>query len=549
MSRTDLKISVTDEQWDIAVRREEILRTALTKKRLCAKDVSVACKKLGIGAAYFYRLLRAYKIDRRASALLPQKSGPIKGSSRLSRQVDGVIEAAIRTYYLSRQKPRVSKLHQMIALECHKSDLPRPSRKAIDQRLKAIDPWVLMSKREGSEVADEKLRPVTGGLQADRPLQIVQVDHTKVDVILVDEKLRLPIGRPWLTLLIDICTRMVTGYYLSLDPPSSVSVALALQQAVLCKDEWLAAHGISAPWPVRGLPECLHMDNGKEFHAKALRRGAEEYGIRLFYRPPATPRYGGHIERLIGTMMGAIHLLPGTTFSDIEERGAYDSEARATMTLKELDHWLAIEIVGGYHQRIHKALERPPIAKWVEMTTQAAFKFRHPADEEGFFIDFLPYVERKIGRDGINLFGIKYWDSVLSAMAGVTEHDFIVRYDPRNLSAVFVESPNSGYLQVRYRDLSHPVITLWEHRITRKALREQGRREFNERMLFDAIEAQRLLVQDASLKTKSARRQQQRVAEAIQPGKPREKSKAINTPAGEEEARLPVLPYEIEIWS
>ena len=36
-----------------------------------------------------------------------------------------------------------------------------------------------------------------------------------------DEKYRLPIQRPWLTLLIDVATRMVGGYYLSLDPPSS----------------------------------------------------------------------------------------------------------------------------------------------------------------------------------------------------------------------------------------------------------------------------------------------------------------------------------------
>ncbi|MEJ2117560.1 MAG: hypothetical protein P8Y36_06505, partial [Alphaproteobacteria bacterium] len=51
MRHTDLKISVDDAQWDIAVRREEILRTALTKKRFCAEDVSVACKQLGIGTA------------------------------------------------------------------------------------------------------------------------------------------------------------------------------------------------------------------------------------------------------------------------------------------------------------------------------------------------------------------------------------------------------------------------------------------------------------------------------------------------------------------
>ena len=45
-----------------------------------------------------------------------------------------------------------------------------------------------------------------------------------------DEKYRLPIQRPWLTLL---ATRMVGGYYLSLDPPSSVSVDLALHREAI----------------------------------------------------------------------------------------------------------------------------------------------------------------------------------------------------------------------------------------------------------------------------------------------------------------------------
>jgi putative transposase len=49
--------------------------------------------------------------------------------------------------------------------------------------------------------------------------------------------------------------------------------------------------------------------------------GAQEYGIRIDYRPPGTPHFGGHIERLIGTTMGAVHLLPGTTFSNVAEKG------------------------------------------------------------------------------------------------------------------------------------------------------------------------------------------------------------------------------------
>ncbi|MGA9766417.1 MAG: Mu transposase C-terminal domain-containing protein [Rhodomicrobium sp.] len=467
----------------------------------------------------------------------------------LSDKAEEIIKNAVQTYFLSSQKPRVSKLRQIIALEAYKAGLPCPSRKAIDLRIKSIDPRTFLAKREGTKAANDKTRPVTGCLQAARPLEIVQVDHTKIDVIVVDEKHRLPIQRPWLTLLIDVTTRMVAGYYLSLEAPSSVSVALALQHAVLPKDEWLSARGIGTPWPVLGLPELLHMDNGKEFHAKALRRGADEYGIKLFYRPVATPHYGGHIERLIGTMMGEVHLLPGTTFSDIAERGAYDSERHAMMTLKELDHWLAIQIVGRYHQQIHRSLARPPIAVWEELALSPDFSLRRPQDEEHFFCDFLPYTERKIGRDGVSLFGIKYWDSVLSVWAGISEQKFVVRYDPRDLSAVYVQSADEHYWKVRYCDLCHPSITLWEHKLARKSLIEQGKRELNERMLFDAIEAQRLLVEESSAKTKSARRYRQRVAEALPLKKATPQRIVVEPKNNDHPSTLPVLPYEIEEWS
>jgi putative transposase len=64
----------------------------------------------------------------------------------------------------------------------------------------------------------------------DHALEVVQIDHTPVDVIVVDEAHRLPIGGPWLTLAIDVATRVVVGFYVSLEAPSSTSVALCLTQ-------------------------------------------------------------------------------------------------------------------------------------------------------------------------------------------------------------------------------------------------------------------------------------------------------------------------------
>jgi putative transposase len=99
------------------------------------------------------------------------------------------------------------------------------------------------------------------------------------------------------------------GLYLALEAPSATSVALCLAHAILPKDGWLSERGIAGEWGAAGVPECLHLDNGREFHSEALRRGCEQYGIALEYRPVRTPHYGGHIERLIGTMMGKVHLL------------------------------------------------------------------------------------------------------------------------------------------------------------------------------------------------------------------------------------------------
>jgi putative transposase len=185
-----------------------------------------------------------------------------------------------------------------------------------------------------------------------------------MDVIVVDDVERRPIGRPWLTLVIDVATRMIAGYYLSFDHPSSTSVALALSHAVLPKEKHLRNLGITAEWPVCGLPTIVHLDNAEEFHARALERGCQEHGIRLDYRPPLRPHYGGHIERLIGNLMRATHALPGTTFSSTRERGEYDSEGRAVITLGELEIWLVIQITGAYHPNFHRGLGGTPIDAW-----------------------------------------------------------------------------------------------------------------------------------------------------------------------------------------
>lgn len=350
----------SDADWARAIEREPMFRRLAHRPRLTDVEVGAALAELDLGKSQFYEILRRYRAHPVTSSLLPARPGPKQGLNRLPPEVNRQVEQTIRRFYLRREKPSMAALWREVKHDCKAEGLPVPSLKAVAARVAMIEPKAVVSARQGRKAADDAFRPVVDEYAADHALQLVQADHTRVDKIVVDPWTRRPLGRPWLTLAICLASRMVTGFYLTLEAPSALSVAMALRHAVLPKEPWLAERGIALPWPAYGLPETLHMDNAKEFHSRALARGCGEYGIERQYRPPATPHFGGHIERLIGTMMGEVHLLPGTTFSNVAEKGDYDAEAESFMTLDELERWLAIQIAGIYHAKVHSGTMLPP---------------------------------------------------------------------------------------------------------------------------------------------------------------------------------------------
>ncbi|MVA52659.1 DDE-type integrase/transposase/recombinase [Agrobacterium vitis] len=537
-----------DAVWDEAVRREAVLRRLLAVGRPSRSDFHRACRELGIRRTRLYELITAYRENPVTSSLLPNPAGTRRGSRRLPDETEVVIAQAVRDFYATRQKPSINRLHKEIRGLCRLRGVRAPSWQAVKARIAAMDPAELTKAREGSKAARDRFRPVPGEYTAECVFDVVQIDHTMVDVIVVDRQYRRPLQRPWLTLAIDVASRMVAGFYLTLEAPSTVSVALAIQHVVQPKEPWLVGLGIDAKWPISGFPDAIHLDNAKEFRSVALRRGAEEYGIELIHRPIATPHYGGHIERLIGTMMGAIHLLPGTTFSDIDERGSYDSAANATMTLDELQRWMALEIA-RYHADRHGALGIPPLAAWHEATARRIRPVRQPHDLAGFMIDFLPSVDRLVRRDGIRLFGLRYWDDVLSIWAGRLDRPLRVSYDPRDLSQIFVRAPDGTRWPIRFADLRRPPITLGEHRRARTALRERGLALVDEQLIFETIETQRALVDDAARRTKAARQFVEKRDRALDATKP---NRSVAPPETEDDppidwSKVPI--FSVEEWS
>jgi putative transposase len=81
-----------------------------------------------------------------------------------------------------------------------------------------------------------------------------------------------------------------------------------------------------------------------------------------------------------------------------------------------------------------------------------------------------------------------------------------VAYDPRDLSKVLLRGPDEVWRGTRFADLRRPPSTLWELRRAQKALKERGSTLVDEELIFETIERQRGIVDEASRRTKEARR-------------------------------------------
>ncbi|MBE0703764.1 MAG: DDE-type integrase/transposase/recombinase [Afipia sp.] len=496
---------IDEAPWDEACRRADAIRSFLKRNPdgATAAEVSGLAAEMNVSQATAYRLIKLFRVGGTVLSLVDRKRGRPEGHRTLDEKREEIVSKTIKRFFLKRTRPTISQLVRDVQTNCASVGLKPPHRRTIVVRVKDID-LQKRAKRRGEQKVVKATTAVPGSFEVSRPLAVVQIDHTMADIFVVDEETRQPIGRPWLTLAMDVCSRMVTGFYLTMEAPSRLSTSLCLLHSVFDKSAWLREREIMEPWPVAGLPDMVHVDNGADFRSRAFKRGCQDAGIAIEWRPPGEPRFGGHIERLIGTQMGRLHLLPGTTFSNEHELGDYDSKRHAALTLRELERYIALDIVGAYHQSIHSTLGRPPIAVWREH--EGEIPLRLPQDRMRFWLTFLPEQERTLMPDGIHLFKLRYWSPALSADVGRSDRRLLVKYDPRDMARVFVRRPSGNFVEARYADVTLPSITLHEALTARRTLRAKGRREVDTRAIVRTAIAQRELIEAATRKTTAARR-------------------------------------------
>lgn len=519
--RIDLT-SVAEDDWNEAIERYKVLRPLVGQANRTQVDVKQAAEALMVSVATAYRYLDRIERFGTITSLL-RKTRADKGDKKLDPPVEAIVKEVIASDYLTTLKRSPTKALREVQRRCRLKNLPLPCKMTLLQRIDEILPEERERKRNGRNAALD-FRASRGSLPGvDRLHAIWQIDHTKVDVILVDEVDRIPIGRPWITVAMDVFSRTVVGWYVSFDPPGTLGTGICISNAILPKEAWLAKLGVSHPWPCQGKPRIIQADNAKEFRGNTLKMACEEHDFDLKFRKVKKPNYGAHIERLLGTLLEEIHGLDGTTFSNTQQKGEYDSEANATMTLDEFERWLANLILGIYHQRKHAALGCAPSKRYYEgifgdETTPGIGMVPIAADPEKLRIDFLPFEERTIQPYGVVLDHIHYHDPVLDKWIGAVDpktrklaRKFIFRRDPRNINTVIFWDPDvQRYFSIPYRDARRPAISLWELRAIQQYLADQGKADIDEEMIFAALGEMRRIEETSRELTKKQRMTQER---------------------------------------
>jgi putative transposase len=279
-------------------------------------------------------------------------------ASRYPSVVTGLCQEAISAKYLKRERNSIQETFEDALLRVMKENelrpkfdkLPMPTRRLVTRLIADIPAFEKHSARFGHDAARKKFRAVNGRRSISAPLERAEIDHTRLDLFVVDDKTSLPVGRPYVTACIDTYTRCILGIYVGFSPPSFQSVAACLKDCFLPKVTLREDYpGIVNEWPAYGVMSQLVVDGGQEFYSTSLEQVCMSLGIEWCAAPRREPWFKGRIERFFGTFNRDIaHGLPGTTFSNILEKDDYDPSKHSVVTFSTSDH--AIQDVVFQHQ-------------------------------------------------------------------------------------------------------------------------------------------------------------------------------------------------------
>lgn len=313
-------------------------------------------------ADWMKRWIRGGRVD---TALMPKVKPSRVDHSKLDPKVVEFIGTSVQAVYLTRQRNPISAVYSDVQVQvanynaCSTTKLAMPSKEIVRRIVNRVDQYERDLRRRGKHYARRKHHAAGKSFVAREPLEICMADGQVMDIIVLEEPRDdgLPqeaLGRPYLTVVIDVRTRCVLAAYVSLAPFCGGTLLKTMSIAV-----------VASPGRPRGIMTTLVIDNGSDYQDSGFVRFCAALDIQLEPCPPRMPNGKAIVERFFRTISeDLVHKLPGSTFSNPTARGDYESQKYARLTIEDLRAHVDTWVQEVYHQRSHRGLGRAPMSVW-----------------------------------------------------------------------------------------------------------------------------------------------------------------------------------------
>ncbi|MCU5596205.1 TnsA endonuclease N-terminal domain-containing protein [Bacillus wiedmannii] len=339
-----------------------------------------------------------------------------------------------REYETNKQKS-MRVVYGSLINACDEKGIITPSYKTFTNYIKLRPKVLVIEKRKGKRASYNYTQfywelDLKTPRHGERVFHIGHIDHTELDIELIDSKTNKSLGRPWLTLMTDAYSRKVLSFFLTFDPPSYRSVMMVMRECVRRHSR---------------LPQTVVVDNGKEFSSVYFETLLAYFEVTKKSRPPAKSRFGSVIERMFGTTNTMfIHNLKGNTLimKDIRQvTKSVNPKTHAVWTIKDLHGYLSNWFDAIYHELPHPALGQTPLECSEQSLTMSGFResklIRYDDEFKILTLPSTPKGTAKVhtGR-GIKIEYKYYWCSEFSNPR-VENTNVAVRYDPFDISIAY----------------------------------------------------------------------------------------------------------------
>lgn len=366
--------------------------------------------------------------------LMGTKSGQPRRQTDLA--VTQIIEQQAQDHYFVQvgtlaRAVTLAHLHLLVRKACLAEELSPPAYTTVQrhvERIRQRDPVQAALLREGREQA-QKLEARQGWLDLQRYGELIAVDCTPCDVFTLPDgevqintrsgrgkgQRRADAKRGNIVTVVDVMTSQVLRSVIFSGGIGAAQILLVLRELFLGDTQELQESGVQLTPQACGLPERIRMDGGTEFVNRQVARVLADLGIETLARNKWSRHHGGQEERVIGVLTHLHQLLPGTTTNNITNRGDYDAQRGALLTLTDLNvfHQRNVErhnqLCGQFQELTrheHAAqLLRDGLSAWQPLSDTQRDYLQHRmrpmevrrCDETGIYMHGLQYVSPELG--------------------------------------------------------------------------------------------------------------------------------------------------------